>query len=169
MKIGLGGLALLSIHAAAASAHPENSNINAVYERLVQARVAADVDGMAAAFPAEAILIDARPSPPIGGGHELQDRLRPQVERMVAEGVKIRTKYRVERRSVSADFAVDAGYMRMEMVRPGAEPNVRYARFLVTMKRDASSQWRIIADASMPADEARWNAAPRVPGARYDD
>jgi ketosteroid isomerase-like protein len=74
----------------------------------------------------------------------------------------------VERRSVQDGVAVDAGYMRMQMTRPDGQKGAQYARFLVTMRRDASGRWRIIGDASIRTDEAAWNAAPRAAGLRYD-
>jgi ketosteroid isomerase-like protein len=87
--------------------------------------------------------------------------------RMAADGVRVDTAYRVERRSVSGDLAIDAGYMRQTMTRPGAEPMVMYRRFLVTMRRGADGAWRIVADASMPAEQAAWDAAARVEGLQY--
>jgi uncharacterized protein (TIGR02246 family) len=168
MKTCSPALLCLFLYAAPAAAHSEDKNINDVYGRLVEARAAGDVEGMAAAFPAEALLIDARPGPALGGGQELATRLRPFAAQLKADGVKVETQYRVERRSVGSNVAVDAGYMRMQMTRPDGQVGARYARYLVTMQRDASGHWRIIADASMPAEEAAWKSAPKVSGLRYD-
>jgi ketosteroid isomerase-like protein len=154
--------------AAPLPAHPADGEINAVYGELVRARRAGDLVAMTAPFHAEAILIDTRPNPALGGGPELQAVMKPQLARLTADNVKVDTQYRVERRSVMDDVAVDAGYMRMEMTRPDGQTGVHYARFLVTMRKNASGQWRIIGDASIRTDEAAWQRTPRVAGLRYD-
>ena len=149
----LAGLAAAAMPCRAA---PEDQAINAVYADLGRARAAHDIAGMSGAFADSALLVDARPGPPVSGA-ELADRLRPQRDRLVADGVRIQSDYRVERRSIMGDVAVDAGFMRQTL--PGADgrSQTRYARFLATLRRDGD-RWRIIADASMPADEAAWNA-----------
>ncbi|HET9428672.1 MAG TPA: nuclear transport factor 2 family protein [Allosphingosinicella sp.] len=147
-------------------AAPEDGAINAVYVELARARTANDVAGMSGAFAAEGLLIDSRPGPPISGG-ELAARLQPMRDRLVADGRRIDTQYRVERRSVMGDLAVDAGFMRQSVVRPDGQSQVRYARFLVTMRRE-SDRWRIIADASMPATEEAWNAVVPGEGRQFD-
>lgn len=160
------GLALAAL-AAPAAAHPQDEAINAVYGRLSKAREAHDSAGMAGGFTPDAILIDARPGPAISGG-ELETRLRPMAQRLVADRVAVATGYRVERRSVTGDVAVDAGYMRQAMTRPDGQAGIRYARFLVAMQRQADGRWLIIGDASMPADEAAWNGAAKVAGLHHD-
>ena len=152
---------------AAAPASAENAAINRVYVGLADARARSDVADIAAAFAPEALLIDQRPGPPTSGG-ELAERLRPMAARIAADNVRLDTAYRVERRSVSGDLALDAGFMRQTMARPGAEPMIRYARFLVTLRRGADGTWRIVGDASMPATQAQWDAAPRGEGLQYD-
>jgi uncharacterized protein (TIGR02246 family) len=161
-----GAVAAAVLAAPAAAANPEDAALNRVYAGLVAARAAGDVPGMASAFAPEALLIDQRPMPPIAGA-DLAERLRPMAARLAADGVRVDTAYRVERRSVSGDLAIDAGYMRQSMTRPGAEPLVMYRRFLVTMRRGADGAWRIVADASMPAEQAAWDAAARVEGLQY--
>lgn len=158
---GLGALILTA--APAVAADPDDAAINRVYSELAAARAANDVPGMASAFAPEALLIDQRPGPPISGA-ELADRLRPMAARIVADNVRIDTAYRVERRSVSGDLAIDAGFMRQTLTRPGGEPMVHYRRFLVTLRRGAGGEWRIVGDASMPADQAAWDGAARVDG-----
>jgi uncharacterized protein (TIGR02246 family) len=161
-----GALAAAVAAAAPAAANPEDAALNRVYTELAAARARHDVAGMASAFAPEALLVDPRPGPPILGT-ELAERLRPMAARIVADGVSLDTAYRVERRSVAGDIAMDAGYMRQTVTRPGAEPNIRYARFLVTMRRGANGAWRIVGDASMPATQAQWDAAARVDGLQY--
>lgn len=159
-------LAAVILIASPAAAHPEDAAINAVYAELARARTQGDVAGMAAAFAPEALLIDARPGPAISGG-ELAGRLAPQAERLRVDGVRIDTGYRIERRSVIGDVALDAGYMRQTMARADGQAQTRYARFLVTLRRGPDG-WRIIGDSSMPSTEAAWSGAARVDGLHYD-
>lgn len=154
--------------AAARLGNPEDQAINAVYGELVRARAASDVAAMVAAFPADAILIGSGPNPPMGGGAELDAQLRPSVAKLAAENVKVETQYRIERRSVRGNIAVDAGYMRMQMTKPDGQGGTRYARFLVTLARNGEGGWQIIGDASMPSDEAAWQRLPKIAGLRRD-
>nr|WP_295373803.1 nuclear transport factor 2 family protein [uncultured Sphingosinicella sp.] len=160
-------LACIVLAAPAAAANREDGALNAVYAGLSRARAAHDVPGMSSAFGADGLLIDARPGPAISGG-ELEARLKPMAARIQAEGVKLETAYRLERRSVMGDIAVDAGYMRQTMVRPDGQRGARYARFLVTMRRDPNGGWRIVGDASMPAEQAAFDALTKTEGLHFD-
>ncbi len=85
------------------------------------------------------------------------------------DGVSISSAYRVEKRQVLKDgVALDAGYMRQAMKREGMAEQVRYARFLVTMKRDKSGAWKILADAAMPSTAEVWNALTPQAGLTFD-
>ncbi|HYI42208.1 MAG TPA: nuclear transport factor 2 family protein [Sphingomicrobium sp.] len=160
-------LTTIAFAAPAAAATAEDGALNAVYAALSRARAAHDVAGMTGAFGAGGLLVDARPGPAISGA-ELGERLQPMAARIKAEGVKIETAYRLERRSVMGDVAVDAGYMRQTMVRPDGQKGVRYSRFLVTMRRDPQAGWRIIGDASMPAEQAAFDAVKQAEGLHFD-
>ena len=151
----------------AIAADPEDATINSVYSSLAKARTANDVAGMANAFGPGGLLIDARPGPAILGS-ELAGRLAPMAERVQKDGVKIDTAYRLERRSVLGDVALDAGYMRQTMVRPDGQTGSRYARFLVTMRRGPDGAWKIIGDASMPSEQAVFDALKPVDGLHFD-
>jgi uncharacterized protein (TIGR02246 family) len=162
------GVAAALFASAPADRAAANAAINAVYARLAAARAGHSVDGMVAAFAPDGLLVDARPGPAIAGA-ELAARLAPMAARLREEGVDLSTQYRIERRSFAGDLAIDAGYMRQAMTRPGAaEPMVRYARFLVTLRRSPDGSWRILSDAAMPSNEAAWNAVPRIDGLHYD-
>lgn len=161
------GALMWGLAAPASAGSPDDAGINAVYAKLSQARAAHDVEGMVSAFSSDGLLVDARPGPVITGG-ELEGRLRPMAERVANEGIKIATSYRLERRSVMGDVALDAGYMRQTMERPNAEQTSRYSRFLVTMRRETDGVWRIIGDASMPAEQAQFDALKPVQGLYYE-
>jgi len=165
--LGLAAAAVLFAAAPASAANPEDAALNAVYAGLARARAAHDVAGMAGAFAPDALLVDQRPGPAIGGA-ELAARLQPFRDRLVADGVRIETAYRVERRSVSGTLALDAGYMRQSLQRPDGQASVRYARFLVTMRRDPGGSWRIVGDAAMPSTEAVWTALTPTDGLHFD-
>ena len=152
--------------ASPAAAHVEDEALNGVYRRLASARTAGDVEGMTGAFGSDGLLVDQRPGPVISGA-ELAARLRPMAERLRADNVRVDTAYRIERRSVMGDIALDAGYMRQMLRRSDGQSSVRYARFLVTMQRGADG-WRIIGDASMPAEEAAWTALSARDGLHFD-
>jgi uncharacterized protein (TIGR02246 family) len=153
--------------AAPATAHPQDEAINAVYGRLAAARAASDVEAMAAAFGEGGILIDGRPGPatPTAG---LAAQLRPMAERIRADNVRVETAYRVERRSVLGEIALDAGYMLQTITRPDGQAATMYSRFLVTLRRERDGSWRIVGDASMRTDEAAWNGLSRQQGLRFD-
>lgn len=153
--------------APATAANPDDGAINAVYQRLAAARAAGDVEGMASAFGSQALLVDARPGPAIAGA-ELAGRLQPMAERLRAENASIDTAYRIERRSVIGGIALDAGFMRQIVRRGDGEAMTRYARFLTTLQRGADGSWRIIGDASMPAQEAAWAALLPAEGLQFD-
>ena len=162
-------LVLACLIAAPAAAAPEDASINAFYETLTRER-ALDIRNGARAFHPEGLAIflgnGGRPGP-VTQGSEVAARLGGMAERMAADGMTMTNAYRIERRSVIGDTAVDTGYMRLTQTRNGASRN-HYARFLVTLKRGADGQWRIISDASWPSDEAAWNATPRAEGLKYD-
>lgn len=157
-------LAAISVPAAA---HEQDPAINSVYAKLASARAANDLRGMTGNFAAEGLLVDARPGQVISGA-ELADRMKPMLERLLSENGRIDTAYRIERRSVIDDIALDAGFMRQTVSRPGAEPMTRYARFLVTMKRGGDGQWRIVGDASMPAQQTAFEGVARQEGLHFD-
>lgn len=159
--------AVLMAAASPALAHPQDAALNDVYGRVAAARTAHDLAGMAAAFPAQALLIDARPGPAVSGA-ELPAVLAPQRDRLVKDGVSVSSAYRIERRQViGADLALDAGYMRQALSRPGAPEQVRYARFLVTLRREADG-WKIVGDAAMPSTADVWAGLKAQEGLRFD-
>lgn len=158
------GFAAISVPAAA---HEQDPALNMVYAKLASARAANDLPGMTSNFAAEGLLIDARPGPVISGA-ELEGRMKPMLERLLSAKGRIDTAYRIERRSVMGEIALDAGFMRQTVNRPGAETMTRYARFLVTMRRGEDGQWRIVGDASMPAEQTAFEGVVRQDGLHFD-
>ena len=150
-----------------ASAQADNASINTYYERLAHAR-ATNFAAIADSFHPQGLFIFLSPQGPgpIVSGEELPARAQRIAERMRADGMTMASGYRVERRSVIGDIAVDAGYMRSTQSMNGNSRS-NYARFLITLKRDGAS-WRVISDAAWPSDEASYNAVPRTAGLRYD-
>ena len=169
MKLMIQTSAVLAcLIAAPASAAPDDASLNAFYEELTRER-AQDIRNGARAFHPEGLLIflgdGGRPGP-VTQGSEVAARLGRMAEQMSEYGMTMTNAYRIERRSVIGDTAVDTGYMRLTQTRNGASRN-HYARFLVTLKC-THGRWRIISDASWPSDEAAWNAVPRNDSLKYD-
>lgn len=166
-RLAVAALPALAFVATSAAAHPQDPAINAVYARLSATRAAHDVDGMASSFHPQALLVDARPGPVVAGA-DLATVLAPHRDRLVNERVSIRSAYRVERRQVIGDdLAVDAGYMRQALSREGAPEMVRYARFLVTLRRGPDG-WKIVGDAAMPSTVQVWDALAAKDGLAFD-
>lgn len=167
-RIILAATLIAASAAGSAAAAPQDGAINAVYAGLSASRAAHDVAGMAAPFHAQALLIDARPAPPVAG-RDLATVLAPQRDRLVKDAVQIESLYRIERREVIGErLAIDAGYMRQAMKREGAAEMVRYARFMVTLHKDADGKWRIVGDAALPSNAEAWGALKPQDGLKFD-
>ena len=161
-------LAAALMVAAPALAHPEDAAINAVYGAIAAGKAANSTDQIAGAFSPDALLIDGRPGPVVMG-EAFAARLRDLAARLETDRVKVKADYRIERRAVSGDVAVDSGYMRQAMTRADGAAMTQISRFLVTMKRQADGQWKIIADASVPAKTDAWDGLSAAPGLRFDN
>ena len=145
----------------------DNASIDAYYDRLAQAR-ATDFAAIAESFHPLGLFVFLSPQGPgpVVSGDEVPGRARAIAERMRNDGMTMTTGYRIERRSVLGDVAVDTGYMRSTQTMNNSSRS-NYARFLITLKREGDS-WRVISDAAWPSNEATYNAVPRTPGLRYD-
>jgi uncharacterized protein (TIGR02246 family) len=164
------GAAILSV--AASAAGRDDAGLNALYEGIAAAVAVNDGAGVADRFATDAIVLDPRPEPPARGA-AFRSAMTGMAARMKADGVKVRSEYRIDSRTVSGDFAVDTGYRRMTIAGggaggAGAQPMVQYHKFLVVARRQPNGGWRILRDASLPASEAAWNGAVRVEGLKYD-
>jgi len=154
----------------AAAANPADAAINAMYESIAAGVAANSGEGVVAAFADEAVVLDARPGPP-AEGPAFRAAIQKMAERLKADGVQVKADYRVTRRIVSGDLAVDTGFRRqtMAVAKPdGPQPGTQYHKFLVVAQRQADGRWKIVRDASLPASKEAWDAAPRVDGLKYD-
>jgi ketosteroid isomerase-like protein len=156
--------------ASVSASRAENDAINAVYQHLTRAKLENSPEKVAQEYDANATLIDPRSGPPMRGSG-LDQSLKSITDRMASEKVRVSTAYRVESRAVLGNVAVDSGYMRTLLTAPAGAPKPKdmYTRFLVTFKRRSDGSWRIIGDASLPADAAAWNNLKRVEGLAFDE
>lgn len=143
-----------------------NDQVNAVYASLETARQANSVQAILKAFGENVLVVDER-SPQASDHAGLEQQLTSVTERLAKDGGKIRSAYRIVRRTRSANVVVDAGLMKMSMDIPGQPARDMYRRFLVTLEQQGP-QWRIVADSSTASDAAAWNAAMPVEGLKYD-
>jgi uncharacterized protein (TIGR02246 family) len=160
-------ISFVALSGPAVAADEHDREINAVYSQMSAARAAGDVGGMTAAFAPEGLLVDARPGPVISGA-ELVARLAPMAGRLRTEGAKVQSAYRIERRSIMGDIVLDAGFMRQTVTRQDGRKSDRYARFLITMHRGPADRWRIIGDASMPAEQVAFEQVKRTEELYFD-
>ena len=84
--------------------------------------------------------------------------------------IRATTKYRVEQRAYYGDTVVDTGYMRMQFEAPAgaSKPKDMISRFMTAMRQSPDGRWRIVGDASMPADAATWDALKPAAGLHFD-
>ena len=145
----------------------ENTSLDIYYDRLAQAR-ATNFAAIAESFHPEGLFVFLGPQGPgpVVSGDEVPRRAQGIAERMRADGMTMTTGYRIEKRSVMGDLAVDTGYMRSTQTMNGNSRS-NYARFLITLRREGDT-WRVISDAAWPSNEAAYDAVPRTPGLRYD-
>lgn len=153
-----------------AAAHPADAALNRIYDRIATAVAANSGEGIAGALAADAVILDPRPVAP-AAGEAFRANIRRMADRMKADGAQVRSEYRIERRIISGDVAVDTGYRRMTMT-PAAGaaggPPPQYHKFIVVAQRQPDGSWKIVRDASLPASREVWDAAVRTEGLKYD-
>jgi uncharacterized protein (TIGR02246 family) len=155
--------------APAAAANPDDAALNRLYEAVAAGVAANSAEAIVAAFADDAVVLDPRPNPPAVGA-AFRDGIGRMAAKLKADGVKVTSEYRIERRLVAGDLAVDTGYRRLAFVPAagGAAPSVQYHKFLVVARRRRDGSWKILRDASLPASEAAWAGAVRSDGLKYD-
>jgi ketosteroid isomerase-like protein len=144
--------------------------LNALYESIAAGVAANSGDGVVGAFAGDAMVLDPRPGAPAEGA-AFRAGIQRMAERLKADGVQVRADYRIVRRIVSGDIAVDTGFRRQTMAvsKPGApQPGTQYHKFLVVAQLQADGGWKIVRDASLPASKEAWDAAVKVEGLKYD-
>jgi ketosteroid isomerase-like protein len=151
--------------APALAANRADAALNQVYDTVARGKAEGAVETFVGAFSDQTVVLDHRPGPALVGA-EFRKVIETMAPQLKADGVKVDARYRVERR-VDGDVAIDSGYMRQAMQLPDGNSQVRYMKFLVTMRRGATG-WKIAADASMPSTEEAWNSVPRSEGLKYD-
>ena len=161
---------LITLAAIVAMDAPQNAAINAVYDRLVVAKNSRDPAAIVAEFDPRSIVVDPRPLPAASGA-SIAEPLQRMMARLTANGVKVETRYRVEKREMFGDYAVDSGYMQMRFVaKPGAgKPDDMVTRFLTTLQREPDGSYRIVGDASFLAAPGDWEKLRPVSGLHFDN
>lgn len=160
--------AALSAFAAAPAAADTNADVNAIYERMAEGIRSHDPEMSRRTYTADAAYLPPNPGP-IDQGERLHALMRGSGERLKADNVAMTISYRVVRRTLVGDTAIDMGYYRTAMKRgtDGAE-QVRYNKFLLTARREADGTWKISHDASLPSSKEAYEAAQPVAGLKYD-
>jgi uncharacterized protein (TIGR02246 family) len=154
---------------AAAAASRDDAALNRIYEAVAAGVAANSAEAIVAAFADDAVVLDPRPSPPAVGA-AFRDGVRRMAAKLKADGVTVTSEYRIERRVVAGDLAVDTGYRRLAFMPAagGPAPMIQYYKFLVVARRQREGSWKILRDASLPASEAAWAGAVRTDGLKYD-
>ena len=163
------GAAILAM-AVPASAHPADGALNHLYETIAAGVAVNSGEQVTGAFAADAVVLDPRPGPP-ANGEAFRAGIARMAGRLKADGVEVKAEYRIVRRMVSGDVAVDVGYRRQSMAatKPGGPmPGTQYQKFLVVAQRQADGGWKIVRDASLAASKEAWDAAERTEGLKYD-
>ena len=158
----------MAIAGPAVASNPSDPGINAYYDELTRAR-ATDFRQLVNSFHPQGLFIfltGPQGPGPVVTADQLPDRTRTMADQMKKAGMKLSTGYRIEKRSVVGDVAVDTGYMRTTQTMNGKSRS-HYARFLVTLKRDGE-RWRVLSDAAWVSDEATYNAVRKTDGLKYD-
>jgi len=161
---------VMLLAAAAALDAPPNEAVNAVYDRLVVAKNSRNAAAIVAEFDPRSIVVDPRPLPAASGA-SIAEPLQKMMARLTANDVKVETRYRIEKREMFGDYAVDSGYMQMRFIaKPGAgKPDDMVTRFLTTLQREPDGSYRIVGDASFLAVPGDWEKLRPVTGLHYDD
>lgn len=164
------GAASIALAAPAAGQNSADAALNRMYEAIAAGVAANSGEGVVSAFAVDAMVLDPRPGAPTEGT-AFRAGIARMAERLKADGVQVKADYRIVRRIVSGDLAVDTGFRRQTMTTAkadGPQPGTQYHKFLVVAQRQAGGGWKIVRDASLPASKEAWDAAVRTEGLKYD-
>lgn len=161
---------VMLLAAAAALDAPPNDAINAVYDRLVVAKNSRNALAIVAEFDPRSIVVDPRPLPAASGA-SIAEPLQRMMARLTANDVKVETRYRIEKREMFGEYAVDSGYMQMRFsAKPGVgKPDDMVTRFLTTLQKGPDGRYHIVGDASFLAAAGDWDKLQPVAGLHYDE
>lgn len=163
-------VAAAALSASPAAADPADASINRIYETIAAGVAANSGEGVTSAFADDAMILDPRAGAPAEGA-AFRAGIERMAERLKADGVQVKADYRVVRRLVSGDIAVDTGFRRQTMATAkagGPQPGTQYHKFLVVARRQGDGRWKIVRDASLPASKEAWDSAARVDGLKFD-
>ena len=143
--------------------------VNAIYERIAAA--ARDQDSLLSrrAYAPDAVFLDER-RPGLQVGHELHESMRGSMEALRASGAQARISYRVVRRTIQGNVAIDSGFYRVSITASDREtsPSASYRKFLLAAERREDGSWHITHDASLPSSREAYDSAQPVAGLRFD-
>jgi uncharacterized protein (TIGR02246 family) len=165
-KTGMAMAALMLAAAPAWAASPDDAALNGLYEAMARGAATASADMIAGAFADDALLLYPDNQPAMDG-----TAFRASLGQMAAslKPGQLDSRFRIERRLVSDGLAVDNGVLRRTMRRADGREQTSYAKFVVASRRDADGRWRVVTDASLPANEDAWTRVQRTPGLKYDE
>jgi len=166
MVLGAAVAAMLAAGPAVA-ATADDAALNGLYETLAKGAAAADAATIAGAFADDALLLYNDKGPAMQAA-AFRASLTAMSERLKTDKVALVSEYRIERRIVSGDLAVDNGVLRRTLKKADGTAQTQYAKFVVAARRGAGGNWRIVTDASLPASVEAWDKAARGEGLKYD-
>jgi len=155
--------------ASAPAASGINAELNDIYERIAAAAAQRDPLLSRQAYSPDAAFLDER-RPAMQIGDELHQSMRESMEALGRSGAQARISYRVARRSVQGNVAIDSGYYRVVFTPPGegASPAASYRKFLVTAERLSDGNWYITNDASLPSSQEAYERSEPSAGLKFD-
>lgn len=146
-----------------------DAQINDLYERIDAAARDRDPELSRQAYAPDAVFLDEREAT-IQTGEVLHASMRESIEGLRRDGAAARISYRVVRRTVRENLAIDTGYYRVA-VSPAdrrAAPSIAYRKFLLAAEPRPDGRWQIIGDASLPSSQDAYDGAQPVSGLRFD-
>lgn len=159
----------ISILAAQPAPADVDARVNAIYERIAAGAMERDPLLSRHSYAPDAVFLDER-RPGMQVGDELHESMRGSMEALRASGAQARISYRVARRTMLGNAAIDSGYYRVSITPPDREasPSISYRKFLVAAERRDDGSWHITHDASLPSSQETYDSAQPVEGLRFD-
>ena len=143
----------------------DNSEINAIYERMTAAYAALDPQAFKDIYAANAIYLRSDKNSMLDSIDAITDNFDNYFSGVREQNDRLELLFRVIERKCTATLCSDVGWYKHNLY--DAEGNIRstfYGRFLTAPGKSTDGLWRFLADLDTGATEAHWNAATRVPG-----